>query len=603
VNILGINGFAKNSSACILRDGELVSFVEKERFTRNKGNDVSFPSQAVAYCLSHAKLGLQDVDRIAFGWDANKYPWGMVRSLATNYLKYRRRPQVDSHPGEAPSSTMHRILDPLMSYHPSKIHATMVQGLRSSGLKGDIPKIEYAPHHLAHAYSTYFCSPFQKAGILTLDGSGEETCTQLAVGEGEDVRVVESISIPHSLGWFYAAITEYLGFIPDRDEGKLMGLAAYGEVRKNQNKWLEPLSKVLRLDADGYEVDATYTKMGGHFYGSRFTDGLVKLLTGVDPAAEPIAYGEKTQINGEIVGRYLLDTYVDIAWAAQELLERAGVSLARKLMKETGVEDLCVAGGVGLNCKMNGEIRSQSGCRNLFVQPAAGDAGVALGAAMYVAKQNGEDVRNPLTHSYYGPEYSNGEIHEALTNCKIEFRTSTDPAGDGASLLEQGKIISWFQGRMEFGPRALGNRSILGNPAIAGMGDRVNKDVKYREPWRPFCPSMLEDVKDDYIDDASLAPFMIVAYRATDRLKQQLPSVVHTDDTIRPQTVTTESNPLFYELLEKLGERTGHPVVMNTSFNVRGEPIICAPLEAVRCFTSNGLDALIMGDFVLEKKS
>jgi len=603
VNVLGINGFAKNSSACLLRDGVLVSFAEKERFTRYKGNDVSFPAQAVAYCLSHAKLGLESIDRIAFGWDVSKYPWGMVRSLGANYLRYRSRQQTHARPGGAPSSTLHRILDPLLGYHPSKIHATMVQGLRSAGLKGDIPRIEYAPHHLAHAYSSYFCSPFQRAGILTLDGSGEETCTQLAVGEGEEIRVLESIAIPHSLGWFYAAITEYLGFIPDRDEGKLMGLAAYGEVRKQQNKWLEPLSRVVRIDRDGYEVDPTYTKLGGHFYGARYTDGLVKLLTDVDPAAEPIAYGEKTEKGGEIVGKHLLDTYVDIAWAAQELLERAGVTLAKKLMQETGVEDLCVAGGVAFNCKMNGEIRRQSGCRNLYVQPAAGDAGVALGAAMYVAKQHGDDVRNPLEHAYYGPEYSNDEIHRALTNCKVEFRTSTDPAGDAARLLEQGRVISWFQGRMEFGPRALGNRSILGNPAIAGMGDKVNQEVKYRETWRPFCPSLLEDVKDDYIEDAEHAPFMIVAYRASERLKRDLPSVVHTDDTIRPQTVEAESNPLFHDLIEKLGERTGHPVVMNTSFNVRGEPIICSPLEAVRCFYSNGLDALVMGDFVLEKRS
>ena len=601
MNVLGIIGFGQNPSACILRDGKIVAFAEEERFTRIKGSHKMFPEKATAFCLSYANLTLDAIDKIAFGWDSKRYPLGVGRNFASNYLKYKGRERRSYHKERDPFSLV-AAAETLMEYNPTRIRSRIKEGLRAAGLKGDFPKIEFVTHHLAHAYSTYFCSGFNRAGILTIDGSGEDICTQLAIGEGDNIRILESFPIPDSLGWFYASITEYLGFIPYRDEGKVMGLAAYGEERKMKNKWIEPLSRILKIKDNSYEVDPIYTKFGDHYYGSRYTDQMVKFITDVDPDATPVYYGQKAEIKGELKSRYLLDLYIDMAWAAQELLERAAIMLAKRLVEKYNMENLCIAGGVGLNCKMNGEILRRSGCKRFFVQPASSDAGSALGAAMYVAKENGEDIRNPLKNVYTGPEFSNDEIRALLNNCKLNFRETENPAGAASKLLEEGKIVAWFQGRMEFGPRALGGRSILANPLIRDMKDRVNAEVKYRESWRPFCPSILDDVKEAYMENAAEAPFMIVAYHIQENKRSDVGGVVHVDGTIRPQTVTKKQNPLYYNLIADLGRRTGNPVVLNTSFNVRGKPIICTPREAVSCFYSNGLDALVMGNFIVEKE-
>ena len=600
MNILGIIGLGMNPAACLLKDGKCIAFAEEERFTRLKVSEKMFPVKAVAYCLSCAGLSLDAIDRIAFGWDDTKYPWAVMRNFGFYYLKYKGSEKRSYHK-ERFNSALPSVVEVLFEHHPQRTRLKIAEGLRSAGLKGDIPKIEFVPHHLAHAYSSYFCSNFKRAGILTIDGSGETVCTQLAIAEGDDVRTVESFPIPHSLGWFYAAITEYLGFIPYRDEGKLMGLAALGENRSDSNKWIEPLSRILQIKEATYEVNPIYTRFGSHYYGNRFTDELVGLITSIDSQAVPIAYGEKTSIGGRIQSKYLLDVYIDIAWAAQELLERAAIMLSKRLVEKYKVENICIAGGVGLNCKMNGEILRRSGCKNIFVQPASSDAGAALGAAMFVGKLLGEDIRQPLKNAYLGPGFSNDEIRNILKNCNLSFKEVDNPDEEAARLLEEGKVIAWFQGRMEFGARALGNRSILANPAIPNIKDKVNANVKYREQWRPFCPSLTDLVKDDYIENPNEASFMIVAYKANGIMKEKIQSVVHVDGTIRPQVVTEESNPLFYSLISKLGKRTGYPVVLNTSFNVRGEPIVYSPSEAIRCFYSNGLDALIMGNFILEK--
>jgi carbamoyltransferase len=601
MNVLGVMAFGENPAACLLRDGELVAFAEEERFTRLKGSDGMCPSRSIAYCLSAAGLPLAAVDRIAFGWNCRKYPWTMLRRFAGAYLRHRGAARRAYRVADEGSSGL-SALEAAFEYHPGRIRSRLVQGLRAAGLRGEVPPIEFVDHHLAHAYSAYYCSGFRRAGILTLDGSGEDVCTQLAVGEDDEVRVVEQVGIPNSLGWFYAAITQYLGFIPYRDEGKLMGLAALGEERCGANRWLDPLSRVLRISGDGYEVDPIYTRLGGHYDGDRFTDELTRLITSVDPTAVPVAYGERVRHDGEVISRYLLDTYVDLAWAAQTLLEEAAVTLARRLVREQRVENLCLAGGVALNCKMNGEVLRHAGCRNVFVQPAASDAGSALGAAMYVGRQLGDDVRNPLTHVRYGPGFDDDAVHRALRQCGVSFRRVADPAEEAAERLEEGSIVGWVQGRMEFGARALGGRSILANLAVPGIKDRVNARVKYRESWRPFCPSLIEEVKDRYIESPNESSFMTVAYRATPEAVKALPAIVHVDGTMRPQVVASDVDPLYHRLIAEVGRRTGHPVVMNTSLNVRSEPIVCTPLEAVRCYYSNGLDALIIGNFALTKK-
>jgi carbamoyltransferase len=598
--ILGIIAFGENPAACLVHDGRLVALVEEERFSRLKSSHGMFPSGAVAWCLYSNKLALSDIDRIAFGWDTGRYPWRMAGTFARTFVSKIGRSRQHSNRGYGGSSFL-TALDQLMFWHPTRIRGLIQDGLRSAGLKGEIPKIEFVQHHLAHAYSTFAVSGFEQAGILTLDGSGEDTSTQLAVGKGDEIRIVDSFPIPHSLGWFYAAVTQYLGFIPYRDEGKLMGLAALGENRRAQNKWIEPLSRVLRIGERGYEVDPQYTHLGRHNYGDRFTDAFAELVMSIDRQAVPISYGEKAEIGGEIISRYLLDEYVDIAWAAQDLLERAAVVLAKRLVQEQGVENLCLAGGVALNCKMNGEILRQSGAKNIFVQPASNDSGAALGAALYVSKQMGANIRHPLKHAYYGPEFNNDAIRGALDACKIDYQTVANPASQAADLLADGKIVAWFQGAMEFGSRALGNRSILASPARKNMRERVNKEVKFREFWRPFCPSMTEAVKGEYLRNPGEASFMIVAYEAEEKCSRDLSSVVHVDNTVRPQVVREDDNPIFHELIKNVGHQTGHEVVLNTSFNVRGEPIVCTPHEAIRCFFSSGLDSLVIGDFVLNK--
>lgn len=600
MNVLGIFGFSYNPAACLIQDGQLVAFIEEERLTRLKGSDGMFPAKSVAHCMSMAGLKLSDIHAIAFGWDASKYPWVMLQNFGKNYLKYRGKVKPSAKSSGSSASVM-SALRTLTKFHSAELKVKIMDGIRAAGLMGNIPPIHFIEHHLAHAYSTYFMSGFDRAGILTLDGSGENLCTQLAIGVGKDLTTLESFQIPHSLGWFYAGITEYLGFIPHRDEGKVMGLAALGEERRAQNPWLEPLSKVLMTHPQGYEVNPIYTQFGGHYYGRWFTDALVDLLTAVDPKAAPIAYGEKIMVDGVKASKYLQPVYVDIAWAAQELLERAAVGLAKRLVTEQGVKNLCIAGGVGLNCKMNGEILRQSGCENIFVQPAANDAGVALGAAMVVAKAGGDNIQHPLHNIYTGPEYSNDEIRTALNNCGVNYIETDDPSTDAANFLAAGKIVSWFQGRMEVGSRALGNRSILANPAYPDIKNKVNERVKYRESWRPFCPSMTDEAKNRYIQGPNDVAHMIVAYQVPAGVEKSLPGIVHVDGTIRPQAVTQAKNPRFHALITELGKQTGHPVVMNTSFNVRSEPIVCTPLDAVRCFYSNGLDALVMGNFVLTK--
>ena len=600
MNVLGIIGLGENPGACLVRDGALVALGEEERFTRVKGSHGLFPSRAVAWCLQFAHCDLADVDRIAFGWDADEYPWTVGRHLARTFLTHRRRAAHASRrePGGPPYDV---AAEALLRWPPGVVRRKVRDGLRAAGLRGDIPPIEFVPHHMAHAYSAYAMSGFDRAGILTIDGSGERVTTQLAVGTDGEIRVVEAFTIPDSLGWFYAAMTQYLGFVPYRDEGKLMGLAALGEARAATNAWVEPLGRFLTIESGSYRVDPIYSHFGGHHDGDRFTDALADLLMSVDPDARPIAYGEKVDVSGRQVSRYLQDRYVDIAWASQHLLEQAAVGLARRLVQEHGVSDLCLAGGVALNCKMNGEVLRHSGIDRLFVQPASNDTGAALGAALYVSRQLGAEVRRPLRHVYYGPGFDNDEIRRALDVSRLSYRSIEDPATEAATLLAEERIIAWFQGRMEFGSRALGARSILANPASAGMRDRVNQEVKFREPWRPFCPSLTSGAESTYLVDPGNAAFMIVAYDATDACRDHLGAIVHVDGTVRPQVVEAETNPRFHALIAAVGRETGHPVVLNTSFNVRGEPIICTPQEAIRGFFSTGLEALVIGNSVVTK--
>ncbi len=597
MNVLGLFGFGMNPGACLLRDGRLIAMAEEERFTRVKGAPGEFPGRAAAWCLRSSGIPLGGVDRIAFAWDASKYPYRMLALLARQYLKYRGRAGRGRN-GRGSDSTMLTVVSNLLKYTPARLREDIRLGLRAQGLEGEVPPIEFVPHHLCHAYSCYFTSPFREALVLTLDGSGEEVCTQVALGRGESLTVAESIRVPHSLGWYYAAFTAYFGFTPYQHEGKLLGLAGLGHARAVENPWPERLSRVLRVEDGRYEVDPSFTRLGGHTHAERFTDALVGFLTGFDPTLSPLLAGSSATGNGSCLD----PAYVDLAWGVQSRLEQAALSVARRAAASHGVTNLCVAGGVGLNCKMNGALLSEGPFEHVFVQPACHDAGAALGAAMVVAQQGGDPVRNEMAHAAWGPGWESGEIRALLERCKLSFEECSDVEQRVAAELAAGRLVGWFQGRMEIGPRALGSRSILANPLEPGVKDRLNREVKGREPWRPFCPSVLEQDMEGYLEDAAPAPFMTTAFGLRADHRERLAAVAHVDGSVRPQTVSREALPRYHALIEAFRERTGLPLVRNTSFNVAGEPIVCTPADALRCYFSTGLDVLALGDFFLTKR-
>lgn len=599
--ILGLNAFGLNPSACLIREGVLVSFCEEERFTRLKGSIGLFPSHAVAWCLRSNDLTLQDVDRIAFSWGCQKYPSRMLLHLAKVKMSLvGRKPYVYK-------SSIHERSNPwsaweyLHSHTPSTVKTKIRDHLRSFGHKGPIPKIEFVNHHLAHAYQTYYQSPFQDAIILVADGSGEENCVSGFSMKNENLQKVYTFNVPQSIGWFYNGFTAYLGFRPNRDEGKLMGLAAFGKPRRKDNPWLERLNKILRVTKEGFELDPIYFKFGGNEFHPRFTDHLVKYITSFNSALMPIGINEFVEKDGSVINKYLLDEYVDLAYAVQTRLEEVMTSLVRRLVLETGIKDLCLAGGVAMNCKANGYILNHAGIDNIFVHPASSDNGACIGAGFYIARENGDNSRNILKYVQLGPSFTNDEVEKILKTCQISYYKPDDICSKAAELLSQQKIIGWFNGGLEMGARALGGRSIVACPDNSSMKEQINKRVKFREVWRPYCPSITSESKDNYIEQPIETPFMIIARKATAELSKHAPATVHVDGTVRPQTVEKQFLPKWHHLLESMGGYSGHPLVLNTSFNVRGEPIVCTPYDAIRCFFSTGLDALVIEDCLVMK--
>jgi carbamoyltransferase len=445
-----------------------------------------------------------------------------------------------------------------------------------------VPRIEYVDHHLAHAASAYYASGWDEAAVLILDGSGEERSTSFYHGRGREIVDRGSVDFPDSLGWFYAAMTAYLGFTPYEEEGFTMGLAPYG---KPSAETLEKVARVLRLGEDGtYAVDPSYTLLGSHSMNEHFGDRLTTLLGPPRLPKSPLEQRHK-----------------DVAAAAQVRLEEAALRLTRRVTEDGKIRKLCLAGGVALNCKMNGVLARSPWVDEVFVQPASNDAGTALGAAMVVSKEAGEDPRFRMEHAYWGPGFSADEVRQALTVGGVKFREAPDVAETAADAVVAGKIVAWFDGRMEVGARALGGRSILADATSAGMQDRVNADVKFRDLWRPLCPSMTVEAAQRYVEKPSETRFMTVAYTVPEARRAEIPAVVHVDGSMRPQTVTSSSQPRYHAVIERVGKAKGIPIILNTSLNVKGEPIACAPMDALRCFFSSGIDALALQGFWVEK--
>ena len=570
--ILGINAVFHDSSAALLHDGVPVAAAEEERFTRIKHakrpvpfTSYQLPFHAIDYCLREAGINLRQVDRIAYSYDPTIALAGRDRESLRLPLEPSRTPAFPSggaYPWEplflAGIVNAPRFLVGDVPHHLGHLR----DGIDAPR---DLPPFEYVEHHLAHAASAYYVSGFGQAAILTLDGQGELATTMHAVGDGPAIEKIQEVRMPHSLGHLYERVTSYLGFLHSSDEYKVMALASDGTDR-----FVRQFRRVVELGEDG-----TY----------RIADA--------DLEAE---FGPRRRRGEPLEQRHL-----DVAAALQRVLEDSVLDLARWLHARTDLPDLCLAGGVALNCVMNARLRDESPFRRIFVQPAAGDAGTALGAA-YVIDARERRASRPFTmnHAYLGPGYTDDEIRAALDRAKLPYTRPDDIAVAAAELLAADKIIGWFQGRMEFGPRALGARSILASPADPNMKDRLN-DIKGREEFRPVAPAVLEEHTGDFFEPAGPSPFMLFVTRVRKETEHLIPAVRHTDGTARIQTVSERDAPLYHRLIHAFMARTGIPVVVNTSFNTRGNPIVCTPEDALECFYTSPLDALAIGPYLLTK--
>jgi carbamoyltransferase len=555
---LGINySRMHDSSACIIRDGQLLFAVAEERISRVK-HDAGFPVLAIKACLDYARTSPSALDFVCFGWPAPRIWYG--HDLA-DFARGR-------HPisyWNVLSSTRH--------------FATMVnQGGGWRRFEHFFGPTKARPrlvdHHLSHAISTYGYSGFDQATVVVIDGRGSWEATSIWHGRSGRLDHISTIPWPNSLGLFYAAFTKHLGFQPNSDEWKVMGLAPYG------NPGID-LRNFIRLDGQPYKVDGAGLIGGGN--GSP-----TKIARTLGSPRLP-----ETEID---------ETHKNLAFSVQDSCEQAMMDLVRDAVAKTGCRNLCLAGGVALNSKANGKILASGLVDNLFIQPASSDDGVALGAALApYLEADGRLPMVPMCDAYLGTEYDDLEVEKTLNTYKLRSTCLGDPAGTAAELLSNGKIIGWFQGRMEFGPRALGARSILADPRDPQMNVKVNNAVKFRESWRPFAPSILAEAAPEYVESATDSPFMILTAQVKPEKRNVIPSVTHVDGSTRPQTVKQDVNPLYWRLIREFGNRTGVPVVMNTSFNLRGEPIVCTPTDAVRTFFSSGMDALMIGSYLVEK--
>ncbi len=558
--ILGICCFGKNDSGvCLLEDGELRFAAEGERYSRIK-HDTGFPGEAILDALRIAGIRGSDIQCVAYYSD----PKGIALQTLKHLLRYFPRSLL--------------FLRHIRSY---ALDLSFEKEVRKT--LGHEVQIVPVKHHLAHAGSAFFLSPFDGAAVLTLDGTGEFTTSTFGVGEGTEVRILQEILFPHSLGKLYEAFTQFLGFRPCSGEGKVMGLAPYGDPER----FLPLLREIVREGPEGtFRLDLDYF---GYHYGAK-TMYSRKFVERFGPSREPESGLE--------------DRHRDVAAALQKRVEEIALHMANHLFKLTGSPNLCLAGGVCLNCQMNSALREQGPFREIFVPPPAGDPGTAVGAAKVLYHHRfGGTKREVLESAFLGPAFSEEACRSALDIEGLRAEALDDPAETCARLLAKGKIVGWYQDRMEVGPRALGNRSILADPRDPGMKDRMNRQIKFREGFRPFAPAILEDRCGEYFESDDPSPFMLRVYRVRPEKTGSIPAVIHVDGTCRVQTVHAESHPLFHRLIDRFDRLTGVPVVLNTSFNLRGEPIVLTPADALSTFLRSGMDALFLGRLLVRKDS
>ena len=549
--ILGITDtVCQDNAAALLVDGELVGMVEEERLNRIKHAPRMAPQKSIQWCLERAGVKLEDVDIIAIGFDhPNTVFLDNMRTKVKRFVK--RQTILRNAREEFRYWRRHR-------YHLAQLDPYLKMR----------DKILFVRHHMAHAASSFYLSGFDQASIISLDGSGGQDAGLIGTGRGTDIEVVQYVDRESSWGEFYERFTGALGFKPHSDEGKVMGLAAYGDPQGQVFPFIQM--------SNGNEIP--------HYD----REGFLKALKEIRPREKNVS-----PINGY---------HENVAARLQYSLEQVVGRMAEVLHRKTGSTDLCMAGGTALNCSCNGKLLSLPWVKRIFVQPAAADCGTALGAAVYAhVKLTGERPKTRFNHMYWGPEFSNDEIEKVLKQAKVPYRKVERIGEETAKLIAQNKIVGWFQGRMEVGPRALGGRSIVANPTDPRMKDAVNNNVKFREAWRPFAPSILADCMEEYFGTSHPSPFMILAFQAREEVKPKIPAALHVDGTGRPQTVEKETNPRYWDLINEFRKISGVPVVLNTSFNVAGQPIVCTPKDAIGTFYICGLDALSIGDFIVEK--
>ncbi|MFH1133465.1 MAG: carbamoyltransferase C-terminal domain-containing protein [Nanoarchaeota archaeon] len=558
-------------SACLIKDGKIVAFAEEERFVRIKHAKGIFPLHAIRYCLQHAGIGLADVDKIALPADP-----AFCAVSPEKLLRFEKTHLAGNLVRTVHSLRMMKVKGFKQAPAIEKEIKEEVKGLLKplTAVKDDV--FVFVQHHLAHAASAYYCSPFKKASVLTIDGVGEigqGECSVLWTGDGKDLVKNKAYLYPNSLGHYYSLVCNHLGFEWMEGPGKVMGLAPYGAASSDFTSIFERNTKATKP----YDV----TKMMSRLQ--------VRALLGKARKA----------------GEELTERHKNIAFMLQLRLEEMALSLAEENRDITGSENLCLAGGVAMNCVMNGRLLRSSFVKDIFVQPGATDLGLSIGAAIMANKELGNDPFVEFSHVYLGPSFTNEEIKQAFAEAGLKQGMHYDQVGDitgtTADLMAKNRLIAWFQGRMEGGPRALGGRSIVANPRDKAMKDIINAKVKHRELWRPFCPSLLERANEEYIEDAYPSPYMILAFNVKKEKQAEIPSVVHVDGSARTQTVTKETNAPYFKLISEFEKLTGTPVIMNTSLNDRGEPIVCSPKDAVKTFLNTGLEYLAIGDFLVKK--
>ena len=593
--ILGISAFYHDSAACLLKDGEIIAAAQEERFTRKK-HDAGFPSNAIKYCLKEAKISADLIDNVVF----YEKPFVKFERLLETYLAFAPK-GFTSFAKAMPVWIKDKLFQ----------KSALIKELKSTIGKGVNWKerLLFSEHHLSHAASAYYPSPFERAAVLSIDGVGEWTTTSLAIGKGRDLKVVKEIHFPHSLGLLYSAFTYYTGFKVNSGEYKVMGLAPYGEpvyadlIREN----------LITVAEDGsFQLNMSYFD---YATGLTMTNKKFDALFGGPPRTSET---ELTQRE------------MDLAASVQKVTEDIVLELAKNIAKETGEKNLCLAGGVALNCVANGVLLREKVFDNIWIQPAAGDAGGALGAALssWYLHHNKErfipEERDAMKGAYLGPEFNNLEIETELKACGAVYKKCSEKEliDEVAAALEDEKAVGWMQGRMEFGPRALGGRSIIADPRSTLMQKQLNLKVKYRESFRPFAPSILSEDVNDWFEQDTDSPYMLlvadvqkdkrrpmspdeVSLFGIDKLnvpRSSVPAITHVDYSARIQTVHADTNPLYHAVISKFKDKTGCPLVVNTSFNVRGEPIICTPTDAFKCFMGTEMDFLAIGHYVLNKE-